>query len=67
MHSCLGRSLAAFVLALPLALLAADDDWVTVSRDGNREVQVDRGSIVMSDAGTRLAWARMVLSPPEGG
>lgn len=66
MHSCLGRILAATVLALPLAASAVDDDgWVTVSRDGSRQIQVDRASIVQSDAGTRVAWARMVLSPAE--
>lgn len=66
MHSCLGRILAATVLALPLAASAVEDDgWVTVSRDGSRQIQVDRASIVQSDAGTRVAWARMVLSPAE--
>lgn len=64
MHSSLGRSLAAFVLALPLTVSAVDD-WVTVSRDGSREIQIDRGGVVMSDAGTKVAWARMVLSPEE--
>lgn len=66
MHFSPGRSLAAFVLALPLTVLAVDE-WVTVSRDGSREIQIDRGGIVMSDAGTRVAWARMVLSPEEAG
>lgn len=66
MHPCLGRILAATVLALPLAASAVDDDgWVTVSRDGSRQIQVDRASIIQSDAGTRVAWARMVLSPAE--
>lgn len=66
MHPCLGRILAATVLALPLAASAVEDDgWVTVSRDGSRQIQVDRASIVQSDAGTRVAWARMVLSPAE--
>lgn len=65
MHPCFGRVFAALALALPLAALAADDDWATVSRDGSREIQIDRGSVVQSDAGTRLAWARLVLAPPE--
>lgn len=65
MHSCLGRALAAFALALPLAASAVDDDWVTISRDGSREIQVDRASVIPSDAGTRIAWARMVMSPEE--
>lgn len=65
MHPCFGRAFAALALALPLAATAADDDWATVSRDGSREIQIDRGSVVQSDAGTRLAWARLVLAPPE--
>lgn len=64
MPPCLGRILAVIALALPLAV-PAEDGWVTVSRDGKREVQVDRAGIVQSDAGTRVAWARMVLSPAE--
>lgn len=66
MHSCLGRALAALALAMPLAAPAVEDDgWVTVSRDRMRQIQVDRASIVQSDAETRVAWARMVLAPPE--
>lgn len=64
MHSCLGRTLAAFALSLPLTALAVDD-WVTVSRDGGREIQIDRGSVILSDAGTKVAWARLMLSPEE--
>ncbi len=46
---------------------AAEADWQTVmrDRDGAREVQIDRASILRSDAGTRVAWARLVLGPGE--
>ena len=45
--------------------LAAQDSWETVMRDRNRQVQIDRASIIQSDAGTRVAWARVVLMPAE--
>lgn len=64
MHPCLGRTLVAFALALPLTTFAVDD-WVTVSRDGSREIQIDRSSVILSDAGTKVAWARLMLSPEE--
>lgn len=61
----LRRSLAAVVITAPLFALAAEDGWVTVVRDNNRQVQIDRAGIVQSDAGTRVAWARMQLAPGE--
>lgn len=64
MQSLLASALALLTSAMCCAA-SAEDGWVTVSRDGKREVQVDRAGIVQSDAGTRVAWARMVLSPVE--
>lgn len=43
----------------------ADDSWETVMRDRNRQVQIDRASIIQSDAGTKVAWGRVVLTPAE--
>jgi len=43
----------------------ADDSWETVMRDRNRQVQIDRASIIQSDGGTKVAWARVVLTPTE--
>lgn len=43
----------------------ADDSWETVMRDRNRQVQIDRASIIQSDRGTKVAWARVVLAPAE--
>ncbi len=43
----------------------ADDGWVTVFGDGARQVQIDRASVLPSDGGTRVAWARVLLSSSE--
>lgn len=55
---------------IPLAMLQAGsgiaaDSWETVLRDRNRQIQIDRGSIILSDRGTKVAWARILLSPAE--
>ncbi|HRP76299.1 MAG TPA: carbonic anhydrase family protein [Rhodocyclaceae bacterium] len=65
------RTAAIFGCALfPLAMLQAGaaiaaDSWETVLRDRNRQIQIDRGSIIQSDRGTKVAWARVLLSPAE--
>lgn len=65
------RTAAIFGCALfPLAVaqggaVIAADSWETVLRDRNRQVQIDRGSIIQSDRGTKVAWARILLSPAE--
>ncbi|WP_164084870.1 carbonic anhydrase [Pseudazoarcus pumilus] len=41
--------------------------WVTIARDNARQVQIDRDAIIQSDAGTRVAWARMLLGEEEAG
>ena len=51
-----------------LSLLAdpvAAEGWVTIARDNARQVQIDRDAIIQSDAGTRVAWARMLLGDEE--
>ena len=35
------------------------DGWVTVGKDDAREVQLDRGGVIDSDAGTKVAWVRI--------
>jgi len=44
---------------------AQDDGWETIVRDRNRQVQIDRNSIIQSDAGVKVAWGRVVLAPAE--
>ncbi|HRP22935.1 surface-adhesin E family protein [Thauera sp.] len=56
--------LAALLLAQPLqAAFAAD--WQLVLSDRNRRVEIDRDSILSSDAGTRVGWGRVVLTTDE--
>ena len=58
--------LSLWVVVLGLSFAAyAQEGWDTVMQDREREVQIDRGSVMLSDRGTRVAWARVVLSPAE--
>ncbi len=57
--------LIAALLALPAALPAGAADWQMVVRDRNRQVEIDRASIFNSDRGTKVSWARVVLTPEE--
>ncbi len=59
-----GWALLGLAVVQPGAVLA-DNGWETVVRDRNRQVQIDRGSIIQSDRGTKVAWARVLLSPAE--
>lgn len=43
----------------------AQDAWETIGRDRDREVQIDRRTILQSDGSTKVAWGRIVLSPTE--
>lgn len=45
----------------PAASAPASQDvgWVTVGKDDVREVQLDRGAVIDSDAGTKVAWVRI--------
>ncbi|MGL1832370.1 carbonic anhydrase [Rhodocyclaceae bacterium SMB388] len=58
-------SAAMLILLTGATDLAAQDSWETLMRDRNRQVQIDRASIIQADAGTRVAWARVVLMPAE--
>lgn len=56
--------LAALLLAHTAgAALAAD--WQLVLSDRSRRVEIDRGSILSSDAGTKISWGRVVLTTDE--
>jgi len=55
---------------LPVALLCAAfpaiaADWAEVSREQGRVVELDRASVLVSDAGTKVAWGRVTLSKGE--
>jgi len=57
--------LLATALLLPLALPAAADNWQLVLSDRDRRIEIDRGTIIDSDRGTKVAWGRIVLSLEE--
>lgn len=60
------RSTALCALALlPAGGAWAEAAWETIVRDRNRDVQIDRSSIIASDGGTKVAWGRIVLAPSE--
>ena len=50
---------------LPGVAVHAEDAWVTVLSSSDRVIEVDRGSIIRSDNGTKVAWARMRLPETE--
>ncbi|MBS0542876.1 MAG: carbonic anhydrase family protein [Proteobacteria bacterium] len=58
------RLLAALLL-LPAALPVGAADWQMVVRDRNRQVEIDRASVFNSDRGTKVSWARVVLTAEE--
>ncbi|MDP5239178.1 carbonic anhydrase family protein [Uliginosibacterium sp. 31-16] len=52
-------------LSLSLALPAMGADWVSVASDKLRTVEIDRGSVMDSDDGSKVAWGRIVLSDAQ--
>lgn len=60
LHAC-----AAIVLGVFAPPGLSQDAWETIGRDRDREVQIDRRTILQSDGGTKVAWGRIVLSPTE--
>lgn len=54
-----------FLLLASLTANALAADWVTVASDPVRTIEVDRASIIESDAGTRVAWGRILLSDSQ--
>lgn len=59
------RPLLAALLLSHTAGAALAADWQLVLSDRNRRVEIDRGSILASDAGTKISWGRVVLTSEE--
>ena len=59
------RPLLAALLLAHTAGAALAADWQLVLSDRNRRVEIDRGSILSSDAGTKISWGRVVLTSEE--
>jgi len=57
-------ALVALMIASPLQVALAAD-WQLVLSDRNRRVEIDRGSILTSDRGTKVSWGRVVLANNE--
>lgn len=51
------------LVAAPAALAAAD--WMLVTSDRVRRVELDRSSVMTSEGGTKVAWGRIVLSDAQ--
>lgn len=58
----LSLSLLAITGMAPAALAA---DWFHIARDKGRVIDLDRDSVLASDAGTKVAWGRIVLTDEE--
>ena len=52
-------------LSLSLALPAMGAEWVSVASDKLRTVEIDRGNVMDSDGGSKVAWGRIVLSDAQ--
>ena len=52
--------LAALMLASAPALA---EPWEVIVKDRDRQVEIDRSSVIQSDSGSKVAWGRIVLSP----
>lgn len=65
----LSRTIPLSVFAAGLLVLAAPlraaDAWVLVLSENDRVIEVDRDSIIESDSGSKVAWARMRLPEAE--
>ena len=59
------RLLLAALLLAHTAGAALAADWQLVLSDRNRRVEIDRSSILSSDAGTKISWGRVVLTSEE--
>ena len=44
---------------------ASAADWLHIAREKGRSVDLDRNSVLASDAGTKVAWGRIVLTNDE--
>ncbi|MBI1905397.1 MAG: carbonic anhydrase family protein [Rhodocyclales bacterium] len=61
----LAISVVLLMLSSAMPARAQDSGWETVVGDRSRQVQIDRGSIIESDNGAKVAWARVVMTPAE--
>ena len=59
------RPILAVLLFAHTAGAALAADWQLVLSDRNRRVEIDRASILNSDAGTKISWGRVVLTSEE--
>ncbi|WP_341676560.1 carbonic anhydrase family protein [Niveibacterium sp. SC-1] len=59
----MSRLLPAALLCAAFPAIAAD--WTEISREQGRTVELDRASVLVSDAGTKVAWGRITLSKGE--
>lgn len=59
------RPLLLALLLAHLAGAAGAADWQLVLSDRDRRIEIDRASILRSDAGTKISWGRVVLTSEE--
>ncbi|WP_345792916.1 surface-adhesin E family protein [Thauera sp. JM12B12] len=59
------RPLLVALLLAQTGAVAFAADWQLVLSDRNRRVEIDRSSILSSDAGTKISWGRVVLTSDE--
>lgn len=59
------RRLLVLTCAAALAFPASASQWVTISRDKGRQIEIDRSSVLVSNGGTKVAWGRVLLSERE--
>ncbi len=57
--------LGIIVLLVLAGVTAARAEWVTVAKDGQREIQLDMATVLAAEAGVRVAWGRVLLAPEE--
>lgn len=59
------RFVASFLLLNLFISSAHAAEWLTIANDRYRRVELDKMSILSSDAGSKVAWGRIVLSDDE--
>lgn len=64
-HFCQSLIAVLACAVLPAGLPAIASQWVSVAKDRNRTVEIDTASVLSAEAGTKVAWGRIVLSDRE--
>ncbi|HMV94440.1 MAG TPA: carbonic anhydrase, partial [Thauera aminoaromatica] len=59
------RPLLLAVLLAHVAGAVCAADWQLVLSDRDRRIEIDRASVLRSDAGTKISWGRVVLTSEE--